>query len=249
MRYFAWLYSPARTRQLFQTLVAIESEVAGSLRPDLDHNVAHMRLQWWREEFERTAAGRPVHPLTRQAGAIDLSGFTDNATWDLAAATFETRAEITGYCNRWATAMIEPLAAASGGSARALGAALREAEMLLNLTRDALAGRLRLPLDELRHARIEPADLTSVPFSAPLESLLRSRFRALHRELSETSASLSGRARSALRGIITWAALAQRHLQRTEQALPNLPRIKRFDALAQSWLAWRTARRVPEVSA
>ncbi|HEY8507230.1 MAG TPA: hypothetical protein VIL32_02670, partial [Steroidobacteraceae bacterium] len=60
MRYFAWLYSPARTRQLFQTLVAIESEVAGSLRPDLDHNVAHMRLQWWREEFERTAAGRPV---------------------------------------------------------------------------------------------------------------------------------------------------------------------------------------------
>jgi phytoene synthase len=249
MRYFAWLYSPARERQLFQTLVAIESEVAGSLRPDLDHNVAHVRLQWWREEFERAAAGHAVHPFTRQAGAIDLSGFTDNATWDLAGATFETRAELTGYCDRWATAMIEPIAASSGGSARALGAALRESEMLLNLARDARAGRLRLPLDELERAGIDPADLARVPVSTPLANLLRSRFQTLHRELSEASASVNTPVRAALRGILAWAALAQRQLRRAEQALPELPRIQRFDALAQSWLAWRTARRVPEVSA
>src|SRR5882757_4588568 len=64
-RYFALLYSPASQRLVLDALFGIEREIFESLRPGLDHHVAHSRLQWWREECERTAAGRPVHPLTR----------------------------------------------------------------------------------------------------------------------------------------------------------------------------------------
>src|SRR5882757_4888761 len=64
-RYFALLYSPASQRLVLDALFGIESEIFESLRPGLDHHVAHSRLQWWREECERTAIGRPVHPLTR----------------------------------------------------------------------------------------------------------------------------------------------------------------------------------------
>jgi phytoene/squalene synthetase len=122
-RYLAWLYSPASQQPVFAKLCEIESEIAGSLRPGIDHHVAHARLQWWREECERCAQGRPVHPLTRELvkvyGAVPggqpsplagISGFVDTAVWDLAGATFETRKELTAYCDRWAAAMFETAA-------------------------------------------------------------------------------------------------------------------------------------------
>ena len=125
-RYLAWLYSSTAQQPVLAKLCEIESEIAGSLRPGIDHHVAHARLQWWQEECERCAQGRPVHPLTRElvkaygapaAGQpsplTGLSGFVDTAVWDLAGATFETRKELTAYCERWAAAMFE-VAAASG---------------------------------------------------------------------------------------------------------------------------------------
>src|SRR6185437_12522101 len=65
-RYLAWLYSPPEQQSVLAALCQIEAEIAGSLKPGIDHHVAHTRLQWWREECERTAQGRPVHPLTRE---------------------------------------------------------------------------------------------------------------------------------------------------------------------------------------
>ena len=41
---------------------------------------------------------------------VDLMGFVDTAVWDLASATFETRKELTAYCERWAAAMFETAA-------------------------------------------------------------------------------------------------------------------------------------------
>ena len=54
-RYFALLYSPLPQRTVLDSLFGIEREVSSSLRPGLDHHVAHSRLQWWREECERAA--------------------------------------------------------------------------------------------------------------------------------------------------------------------------------------------------
>jgi phytoene synthase len=135
-RYLAWLYSPAYQQPMFAKLCEIESEIAGSLRPGIDHHVAHARLQWWREECERCAQGRPVHPLTRELvkayGAVPggqpsplagISGFVDTAVWDLAGATFETRKELSAYCDRWAAAMFETAAGqVAAGAAANTGA-------------------------------------------------------------------------------------------------------------------------------
>ena len=135
-RYLAWLYSPESQQPVLAELCEIESEIAGSLRPGIDHHVAHARLQWWQEECERCAQGRPVHPLTRElvkaygapaAGQpsplAGLSGFVDTAVWDLAGATFETRKELTAYCERWAAAMFEVAAASKRQPAEAAHAA------------------------------------------------------------------------------------------------------------------------------
>jgi phytoene/squalene synthetase len=125
-RYFALLYAAHAERPALEALFGIEREVLDSVRPGLDHHVAHSRLQWWREECERAARGGAAHPLTRalitalgdpQAKSVPqlagLCGIVDVATWDLASATFETRRELDAYCQRWAVAMIEPLVAAA----------------------------------------------------------------------------------------------------------------------------------------
>jgi len=119
-RVLAWLYFPVAQRPMLAALCGIESEIAASLSAGLDHQVAHVRLGWWRDECERCAQGRPAHPLTRALAAsfapgdlaplAGLTGLVDTAMWDLAAATFDTRRELTAYCERWSVALVEPLA-------------------------------------------------------------------------------------------------------------------------------------------
>jgi phytoene synthase len=261
---------------VFAKLCEIESEIAGSLRPGIDHHVAHARLQWWREECERCAQGRPVHPLTRELvkayGVVPgeqpsplagISGFVDTAVWDLAGATFETRKELTAYCDRWAAAMFEtaagqvaagaaantgasdasPSVPGTGSSWRALGAAVREIEMLADLAREAHVGRLRVPLDELERAGVEVKSLAKPPWPAPLVTLMRERHEALRATIGECLGALGREQQADLRGLLVWAALAWQQSARAQRALPNIISPRRYHALADGWLAWRAARR------
>jgi phytoene synthase len=279
-RYFALLYSPAPQRLALDALFGIEREISESLRPGLDHHVAHSRLQWWREECERATVGRPVHPLTRalvdavtavpsstsastppasppaaplsQLGG--LCGLVDVAVWDLAGATFETRRELTAYCERWSAAMIEPLAPrqVAGGIATpdtrganwsTLGTAMREIEMLSHLEHEAHYGRLRVPLDELESAKADPGVLAKPPWPDAVVELLRARHESLRDEITRALNDVDRAQQPGLRGLLVWAALARRSSQRTEHALPDRPPLGRFDAVADAWLAWRIARR------
>jgi phytoene synthase len=279
-RYFALLYSPAPQRLALDALFGIEREISESLRPGLDHHVAHSRLQWWREECERAAVGRPVHPMTRalvdavtaapssasaptslaNSPAVPLPqlgglcGLVDVAVWDLAGATFETRRELTAYCERWSAAMIEPFAPRKAADAPAtpdtrianwstLGAAMREIEMLSHLAREAHYGRLRVPLDELESAKVDPGVLAKPPWPVAVVELLRARHESLRDEITRALSDVDRAQQPALRGLLVWAALARRSSQRTEHALPNRLQLGRFDAVADAWLAWRIARR------
>src|SRR5579863_3315848 len=204
-RYFAWLYAPTSERPLLEALLAIEREVSQSLATTIDHQVAHIRLQWWREELIQLAQGGGTHPLTRTLTAAfganrqpdtlaQVVGLVENAGWDLARATFENRTELTAYCERWAAALIVPLAAHAGRHAQhlpaqhlpaqhlpaqqlsdwlAVGASMRELEMLTDLARDARSGRLRLPLDELQRADLDPEGLAKPPWPEGLVRLVR----------------------------------------------------------------------------
>jgi 15-cis-phytoene synthase len=258
-RYLAWLYSPPAMQPVLAALCRIESEVVASLKPGVDHHVAHTRLQWWREECERTAEGRAVHPLTREllASSRDgaapsplagLSGFVDTAVWDLAGATFETRKELVAYCERWATAMFVTAASAADGAAsaahlRALGAAVREVELLAGLAREAQSGRLRVPLDELERAGVDTGSLAKAPWPASLATLLRERHAALRATIADAASQFSRDEQASVRGLLVWAALAWRLSWRAQRALPNVILQRRYHALSDGWHAWRAAHR------
>ena len=246
-RYFALLYSPEPQRRLLESLLGIEREISDSLRPGIDHHVAHSRLHWWREECERTGAGLPVHPLTRglveAAGGnkpTSLAGLVDVAVWDLAGATFETRRELTAYCERWAAAMMESFG--SSTALRSLGVALREIELVNDLAREAHSGRIRVPLDELERLSVDPASVARPPWSDSVADLLRVRHNDLRTELARAVRGIESTQQFPLRGLLVWAALAARASKTAERSLPGQPSPRPF-ALSDVWFAWRMARK------
>lgn len=330
-RHLAWLYSTDAQKPALAALLEIEAQIASGLRPGTEHHVAHARLQWWGEEAERVAQGRPVHPLAKElvkahaGGGLGISGFVDTGVWDLARATFETRKELTAYCERWATAMFETSAGARGGTSspardltpgappatrarvltavptasdlvrgataeavglaapdsatdtpttvgmaapngptaapatagtaapgdavqapsawKTLGAAVREIELLTDAARDAHAGRVRMPLDELDRAGVDPNALAKLPWPAPLATLLKERHQALRSTLATSAAALAREEQMRSRGLLVWVALTWQLSVRAERALPNVILPRRYDALADGWQAWRAARR------
>jgi 15-cis-phytoene synthase len=286
-RYLAWLYSTDAQKPVLAALLEIEAEIASGLRPGIEHHVAHARLQWWSEEATRYAEGVPVHPLAREllkaranagvggradiaAGSpMGIAGSVDTAVWDLASATFETRKELTAYCERWAAAMFETAAGAvtPGGQPAAdqlpqakppgtvataavspspwknLGAAVREVELLTDLARDAHIGRIRIPLDELDRAGVDANSLAKLPWPVPLATLLKERHEALRVIIASNVAAFAPDEQMALRGLLVWVALTWRLSVRAERALPNGIPPRRYDALADGWQAWRAARR------
>lgn len=256
-RALAWLYAPGMQQPLLAALLGLEEEIGASLKPGLDHQVAHLRLEWWRAECERTAQGAPGHPLTRAVAAAlagrdpallgGLTGLVDTAGWDLAAATFETRRELTGYCERWAEAIVVPLARFAApevdrAASRALGAALHEGELLRRLASDARAGRLRLPLDELAAAGVDPSRLANPPWPATLTALVSARHGSLRTELAAAVARLPREAQPSLRALLVWAALTSAASRRAVRRLPQPPLGRDVHAVLDGWRAWRAAR-------
>jgi phytoene synthase len=262
IRSLAWLYSSARERRAITALTALEREIAASLRPGLDHQVAHTRLAWWREECARAAQGQPRHPLTCELGALfapmglapleALAGLVDLTLWDLSCATFNTRRELDAYCTRWSATLIAPLArlALSEQTAAhepAFGAHLREIEMLLALASDARAGRLRLPLDELERARVSPESLGRPPWTPALAALLQDRHEKLRAALGAAIASLAPEVRRPLRGLLVWATMSCLASQRAQSRLPRESRPREQHAPLDGWRAWRAARRIDRI--
>jgi 15-cis-phytoene synthase len=257
IRDLAWLYCPAARQPILGALLGIESEIAASLRGSLDHAIAHTRLAWWAEECQRGSEGNPSHPLTRELAAHlgpaapavigRLAGLVDLAAWDLARATFENRAELTAYCQRWSEAVLEPLAlgtaATAAAAVRALGASLREIELLLSLAAEAHAGRIRLPLDELEPLGMSTGQLAKPPWPEPLAALLRRRHRELRAALAASVAALTPAAQRSLRAVIVWAALAAHHSRHAAQRLPEAGLAREDHRPLDGWRAWRTARR------
>ena len=254
-RALARLYCPPAQAAVLEALFGVEAEIGAALKSGLEHEVAHARLAWWREECARLSAGEPLHPLTRALGAhfqgaaraalADLGGLVDLASWDLARATFGSRAELTGYCERWSAALIVPCAraalTAAPAGARAFGAALKELELLLALAPDARAGRVRLPLDALEAAGIAPAELAGATAGTALARLIGEAHARARAALS--AATFTPAEQPALRALLVWGRMSGLFSQRAQAALPRLARPGDHQRPLDGLIAWRMARR------
>ncbi len=210
VRYFVWLYAGRDAQPRLAALFAIEHEIAASLRPGLEHEVAHVRLAWWREECERLCALRPRHPQTlallhesRHSGSAvpDLLPLLDAAGWDLARAVPATRAELERRCSNWARGLFRHLRDPEGGASDPaapdggtdepeawlvrVGSVIEELNGIGALRADARVGRLRVPLDALAalDAGATPLTPDAALTAEPFPAALGDYLRVQHRRL------------------------------------------------------------------
>lgn len=256
-RHLVWLFAPSALRDPLAALFAIEREIESSLRPGVDHAVAHARLEWWSDESGRLARGTPAHPLSRalldgalaaKASPPDLRGLVESARLDLAAVAYETRDELEETLRAWALATFRVVVALGAGGLTGSGVAerfaqwagppLREIERLATLARDAWSGRICMPLGRGEDG---PARWRAQPWPAECEVLLAERLAEARKALAGAAATLDPEQRPAQRAALVWCALSTRLGARSVACLPFQYSASRLDPLSDTLCAWRAA--------
>lgn len=256
MRYFAALYAPAEARNFVHAMYAIEAEVRDSA-DSANHDVAHTRLRWWREEADRLHHGRPQHPasqaLLHAPAKPDwalLQQLLFAAEVELSRMTFDTERELNAYLERRGGALQQLIAALSGATdlspeyttrVRRLGAIARHTEVLRGLRNEARSGRIYLPLRALAAANIADAELSADEASPALRKLIAAEADRSLAEYRRLNAEFDREQRARLRPILVFAALHARLLERLAAGDYSTQPPLELGGFERTWLAWRTA--------
>lgn len=207
-----------------------------------DAGLARVKLQWWREELARAAAGAAHHPLGQRLGEAMHGHALPLASLDtMAQATDEdlrgevpwSREDLLADCARGGGSFGELLARVGGAAPEAghmLGTAARLAEILRDLGSELRRGRCHLPRADLQAAGLAP-ELDGLRHTASAEPL-----RRLLGELAGLARVERPRAGAASR----WYALRRALLDEiTHGSFDVLDAKTSLTPLRKLWVAWR----------
>lgn len=260
MRYFSLLYTPPPLRDAVTALYVIDAEIRESAQ-SANHDVAHTRLQWWRQEIDRLVNANPQHPATRILNALpgfDRKNFSRlheliaAADMDLARMTYLNLRELRAYCSRSGGTIQEmiamlllpaPMEEPVRAAANRVGVGVRQAEILRDVRQDAYDGRLYLPLDDLEKDAVSIEDLRSKEFGDKTRAAL-ARFRdAIAPDLDVEIAAFDRDARAYLRPLLVMVALHRRLLDRIAHSNYAVATQRmELGPVEKPWIAWRAAR-------
>lgn len=246
-----WLlrFCPPEQTTALAALFAIESEVLASLRVGLEHQVAHVRLEWWHEELTRLAEAKPRHPATialaeaaaaRALSPPDLRSLIEYARVDLARVAFLSQAELDQHLRQWSTSIFRevsrgpatPDLAARPGAAEQLaalaGPLVRELELLRDFSNHAQLGRIYRPLGDppQPHSRWQQE-----PLGKEAQDELNARRLAISAELVAQAQGVESELRPALRTPLLWMGFAANAVHRARPP----------SALRRTLACWRDA--------
>jgi phytoene synthase len=207
-----------------------------------DPGLARIKLQWWREEIERAAAGKAQHPLGRRLGEAmrrhglplpTLDAMAEATDDDLRGESPWSREDLLGHCARGGGSFGALLAQVGGAPAEAgreLGTAARLAEVVRDLGRELRRQRCRLPRADLKAAGLS-ANLAGLREPASTEPL-----RRLLGELADLALVDHRRAGAASR----WYALRRALLDEVARGgFDVLDAKTSITPLRKLWVAWR----------
>ena len=223
------------------------------LDPDTEADVARIKLAWWEDEMGRLAQGSPLHPISRYlanlegTAAFDWSPLLHSVTAvaaQIAGAPLERAVELRAHADALFGAPLL-LAARLGGarspSVEASIAALAEAQYvaraLFGYGREARAGRILFPVDELLAAGVDNDDLAARDPPPRLNAYLKRMREHAARYFASAAATLAPQERPKLRHLLVLAALGAKHLNgRARRGGTDF-------RLADLYNAWNAARR------
>jgi phytoene synthase len=259
LRYFAVLFAEPASRAQLHAFYAFEAELRDTVA-SANHDIAHTRLAWWREELALLAAGRPRHPVTavlapavaQHRGVLDLlHEMTVAAELDLARFTYSVWSELDAYCRRAAGSLQEAIAGASAAPhaladterqfARRLGSVVRQTEMLRDVAYDLRRGLLYVPIEVLAEAGLDPRTVPDRPADPAFLRVLADWRTRVDTELAALPALLDAPLRRRQRHGLVLGALHRRLLAGLGR--PGTAESVRVEVppFARLWTAWRAA--------
>ena len=171
----SFVFLPKDKRDAMTALYAFCREVDDVVDECSDYNVAQVKLNWWKSEVANLYAGAPQHPVSKALQPIiaqfhlaqeHFLEIIDGMEMDLKFNRYEDFSQLQLYCYRVASCVGLLTAQIFGFTNRKtlkyahdLGMALQLTNIIRDVGEDARRGRIYLPLDELRKAKVSEDDI------------------------------------------------------------------------------------------
>lgn len=171
----SFIFLPKTQREAMTVLYAFCREVDDVVDECSDYSVAQTKLNWWKSEIANLYANTPQHPVTKALQPVvaqfDLAQehfleIIDGMEMDLKFNRYEDFKQLQLYCYRVAS-VVGLLSAQIFGFknrrtlkyAHDLGMAFQLTNIIRDVGEDARRGRIYLPLDELKKAKVSENDI------------------------------------------------------------------------------------------
>jgi 15-cis-phytoene synthase len=171
----SFLFLPKNQRDAMIALYAFCREVDDVVDECTDFSVAQIKLNWWKSEVANLYANTPQHPVSKALQPVinqfhlaqeHFLEIIDGMEMDLKFNRYEDFKQLQLYCYRVAS-VVGLLSAQIFGFknrktlkyAHDLGMAFQLTNIIRDVGEDARRGRIYLPLDELRKAKVTEDDI------------------------------------------------------------------------------------------
>jgi len=171
----SFIFLPKTQRDAMTALYAFCREVDDVVDECSDFNVAQTKLNWWKSEVANLYNATPQHPVTKALQPVvaqynlaqeHFLEIIDGMEMDLKFNRYEDFKQLQLYCYRVAS-VVGLLSAQIFGFknrktlkyAHDLGMAFQLTNIIRDVGEDARRGRIYLPLDELRKAKVSEDDI------------------------------------------------------------------------------------------
>jgi phytoene synthase len=184
----SFLFLPKTQRDAMTALYAFCREVDDVVDECTDFNVAQTKLNWWKSEVANLYANTPQHPVTKALQPVihqfnlakeHFLEIIDGMEMDLKFNRYENFKQLQLYCYRVAS-VVGLLSAQIFGFknrktlkyAHDLGMAFQLTNIIRDVGEDARRGRIYLPLDELKKAKVSEEDILQSHESSAVKELI-----------------------------------------------------------------------------
>jgi phytoene synthase len=171
----SFVFLPKTQREAMFVLYAFCREVDDVVDECSDYSVAQTKLNWWKSEIANLYADTPQHPVTKALQPVikqfnlaqeHFLEIIDGMEMDLKFNRYEDFKQLQLYCYRVAS-VVGLLSSQIFGFknrktlkyAHDLGMAFQLTNIIRDVGEDARRGRIYLPLDELKKAKVSEEDI------------------------------------------------------------------------------------------
>ena len=259
--YYSFVFLPTSTRRAITAFYALCRELDDVVDDCHERSIAETKLNWWRAEIERFAAGVPEHPATRalldtpqgsNTSPSLLLEIVDGMAMDLDDRRYPDFKSLNLYCYRVAGVVGEVAAALFDGGrseddravrryAHELGLAFQLTNIIRDVGEDARRGRIYLPQDELARFGVSEADLLNSRDTPEFQALMQFQYERAVACYDSALAALPARARRAQRPGLAMAAIYRTLLDEIQRDhFPVLRARVSLTPLRKLWLASKT---------